>query len=158
MTVYVKRSCPHCGSVIENWQRSYVAIGEPFLTCPACNKKVVVDHIEEWESKDLVDKGLFIFKSIFAMTLYSIALYLFGISALQIVIKDKDIFFTQDIGMILSHVRRNPQWMGFVLRSAGVQALSAVAQAGEVMPPKTTYFYPKVPTGFTLIPLDQKID
>jgi uncharacterized protein (DUF1015 family) len=36
---------------------------------------------------------------------------------------------------------------GFFLRPTPVQQVRAVAEAGEPMPPKSTYFFPKVPTG-----------
>ena len=72
-------------------------------------------------------------------------------------VKDKNIFFTQDIQGMVKKAQEHSSWVGFVLRSAGVESLARVASAGEVMPPKTTYFYPKVPTGFTLMPLDQRI-
>jgi uncharacterized protein (DUF1015 family) len=32
--------------------------------------------------------------------------------------------------------------------------MRAVAQAGESMPPKSTFFYPKVPTGLVFNPLE----
>ena len=47
--------------------------------------------------------------------------------------------------------------IAFSLFPTGMQELMAVADSGEVMPPKTTYFYPKVPTGFTLMSVNQKI-
>ena len=72
-------------------------------------------------------------------------------------VKDKTIFFVQDVHDMAKKAAADPTLTGFVLRSAGVESLARVAQAGEVMPPKTTYFYPKVPTGFALMPLDQKI-
>jgi uncharacterized protein (DUF1015 family) len=36
---------------------------------------------------------------------------------------------------------------GFFLRATPIEQVRAVAAAGESMPPKSTYFYPKVPTG-----------
>lgn len=72
-------------------------------------------------------------------------------------LEEKEIVNTRDIQLIRKKTR-DPQWVGFILSSAGVDALARVADAGEVMPPKTTYFYPKVPTGFTLMPLDQVLD
>lgn len=72
-------------------------------------------------------------------------------------VKDQNIFFTQDVAAMREKAKADPKWNGFVLRSAGVDALAAVARAGEVMPPKTTYFYPKVPTGFTLMPVNGTI-
>jgi uncharacterized protein (DUF1015 family) len=36
---------------------------------------------------------------------------------------------------------------GFFLRPTPIDQVRDVAEAGESMPPKSTYFYPKVPTG-----------
>ena len=36
---------------------------------------------------------------------------------------------------------------GFFMRATPVEQVQAVAEAGESMPPKSTYFFPKVPTG-----------
>jgi uncharacterized protein (DUF1015 family) len=71
-------------------------------------------------------------------------------------LKSKEIIYTRNLDEIQSHLQ-DPSWVAFILRSPGVESLARVAAANEVMPPKTTYFYPKVPTGFTLMPLEQKI-
>jgi uncharacterized protein (DUF1015 family) len=42
---------------------------------------------------------------------------------------------------------------GFFLRGIPVTQIQAVAAAGVNMPPKSTYFYPKVPTGLLFYPL-----
>jgi uncharacterized protein (DUF1015 family) len=42
----------------------------------------------------------------------------------------------------------------FVLRPTPIEQVRAVAAAGETMPPKSTYFYPKVPTGLVFNPLE----
>jgi uncharacterized protein (DUF1015 family) len=36
---------------------------------------------------------------------------------------------------------------GFFLRATPVEQVQAVAETGESMPPKSTYFFPKIPTG-----------
>jgi uncharacterized protein (DUF1015 family) len=41
----------------------------------------------------------------------------------------------------------------FMLRPVPVDQVRAVADAGETMPPKSTYFFPKVPTGIAFNPL-----
>jgi uncharacterized protein (DUF1015 family) len=41
----------------------------------------------------------------------------------------------------------------FVLRPTPIEQVREVAAAGETMPPKSTYFYPKVPTGIVFNPL-----
>ncbi len=67
----------------------------------------------------------------------------------------KEVITTRDLKEI-ARATKAPDRVAFLLGSAGVEALARVAADGEVMPPKTTYFYPKVPTGFTLMPLDQR--
>jgi uncharacterized protein (DUF1015 family) len=42
---------------------------------------------------------------------------------------------------------------GFFMRATPVEHVREVAEAGESMPPKSTYFYPKVPTGLVFNPL-----
>jgi uncharacterized protein (DUF1015 family) len=42
---------------------------------------------------------------------------------------------------------------GFFMRATPVEQVREVADAGESMPPKSTYFYPKVPTGLVFNPL-----
>ncbi len=44
--------------------------------------------------------------------------------------------------------------LGVVMRSTPLDAVMAVSLAGEVMPPKSTYFYPKLATGLVVNPLD----
>jgi uncharacterized protein (DUF1015 family) len=41
----------------------------------------------------------------------------------------------------------------FLLRAPTVEQVQAVAAAGRVMPQKSTYFFPKLATGFLLNPL-----
>ena len=42
---------------------------------------------------------------------------------------------------------------GFFMRATPVEQVRDVAETGESMPPKSTYFYPKVPTGLVFKPL-----
>jgi len=44
--------------------------------------------------------------------------------------------------------------VAFVLRPTRVEQLQAVALAGEVMPQKSTYFYPKLLSGLLVRALD----
>ena len=41
----------------------------------------------------------------------------------------------------------------FLMRPTPVEQVRAVAAAGETMPPKSTYFYPKLLTGIVFNPL-----
>jgi uncharacterized protein (DUF1015 family) len=43
---------------------------------------------------------------------------------------------------------------GFFMRGTPVYQVREVAEAGESMPPKSTYFFPKVPTGLVFSPLE----
>lgn len=72
--------------------------------------------------------------------------------------QEKEVVYTRDLGGMMALVKKDPRWTGFVLGSPGVDSLARVAEAGEVMPPKTTYFYPKVPTGFTMMSLEQTFE
>jgi uncharacterized protein (DUF1015 family) len=42
----------------------------------------------------------------------------------------------------------------FFMRATPVEQVREVAEAGESMPPKSTFFYPKIPTGLVFNPLD----
>jgi uncharacterized protein (DUF1015 family) len=44
--------------------------------------------------------------------------------------------------------------VAFLLRPPPVATIREVAGAGQNMPPKSTYFFPKVPTGLLFAPLD----
>jgi hypothetical protein len=46
-----------------------------------------------------------------------------------------------------------PRAPGFFMRATPVEQVREVAETGESMPPKSTYFYPKVPTGLVFNPL-----
>jgi uncharacterized protein (DUF1015 family) len=43
----------------------------------------------------------------------------------------------------------------FLLRPTRIEDVWAVAQRGEVMPQKSTFFYPKLTSGLLLHPLDE---
>ncbi|HYY74315.1 MAG TPA: hypothetical protein VE662_05785, partial [Solirubrobacterales bacterium] len=42
----------------------------------------------------------------------------------------------------------------FFMRSTPVDQVREVAEAGESMPPKSTFFFPKIPTGLVFNPLE----
>jgi uncharacterized protein (DUF1015 family) len=46
-----------------------------------------------------------------------------------------------------------PYQVAFLLRPTPVQQVRAVAAEGETMPPKSTYFFPKLLTGIVFNPL-----
>ena len=62
--------------------------------------------------------------------------------------------FTRDLEELQRAVRSGEAVLGFGVLPVYTAELIAVADAGETMPQKSTYFYPKVPTGLVLSPLD----
>jgi uncharacterized protein (DUF1015 family) len=61
--------------------------------------------------------------------------------------------YTQSSEEALSLVESGEYDLAFLLRPTPVEQVKAVAEAGETMPPKSTYFYPKVPSGLLFNPL-----
>jgi uncharacterized protein (DUF1015 family) len=61
--------------------------------------------------------------------------------------------YSKDLDDAIDAVRTGRADAGFFMRATPVEAVREVAEAGESMPPKSTYFYPKVPTGLVFNPL-----
>ncbi|HEY6460495.1 MAG TPA: DUF1015 domain-containing protein [Polyangiaceae bacterium] len=67
-----------------------------------------------------------------------------------------NLWYPQDARAALAAVR-GPEPRGdvlFLMNATPVAQVRAVAEAGEVMPQKSTFFYPKVPTGLAIHTLD----
>jgi uncharacterized protein (DUF1015 family) len=58
----------------------------------------------------------------------------------------EDFFFTRSPEDAVAHARKTEGW-AFFLAPNTVKEILDVATAGKVMPPKSTYFYPKIPSG-----------
>jgi len=65
-------------------------------------------------------------------------------------IREGALRYTRSVEEVDSAVMSRQSLLGFCLNSATTAEMIAVADAGEVMPQKATYFYPKVPTGLVL--------
>ena len=61
--------------------------------------------------------------------------------------------YARDLAQALELVERGEYDAAFVMAPTPVQRVQEVAAAGESMPPKSTYFFPKVPTGLLFNPL-----
>jgi uncharacterized protein (DUF1015 family) len=61
--------------------------------------------------------------------------------------------YTRSLGSVADAVRSGAAVLGFGVQPTTVDEVIAVADAGETMPQKSTYFYPKVPTGLLLYPM-----
>lgn len=64
-----------------------------------------------------------------------------------------DFGYARDREQAIALVRSGAFDVAFLLRPTPVEQVRAVAAAGQSMPPKSTYFFPKVPTGLVLNPL-----
>jgi uncharacterized protein (DUF1015 family) len=61
--------------------------------------------------------------------------------------------YSKDLSDAIDAVQTGRADAGFFMRATPVDQVREVAEAGESMPPKSTYFYPKVPTGLVFNPL-----
>jgi uncharacterized protein (DUF1015 family) len=65
-----------------------------------------------------------------------------------------NLFYPQDATAALASLRAGSGDVLFLMNATPVADVRAVAEAGEVMPQKSTFFYPKVPTGLAIHTLD----
>lgn len=72
----------------------------------------------------------------------------------QVGIKSSDIMYTKDLNDVTQKVDESQAEAGFVMNAVKISQLKAIALNGERMPPKTTYFYPKVLSGLTVYKMD----
>lgn len=68
----------------------------------------------------------------------------------------KNLTYTRSLPEALESVRKGESVCAFLLNPTRVEEIGAVAAAGEKMPQKSTYFYPKIITGLVINPLDEE--
>jgi uncharacterized protein (DUF1015 family) len=61
--------------------------------------------------------------------------------------------YSKNLDDAIERVESGEADAGFFMRATPVEQVREVAAAGESMPPKSTYFFPKVPTGLVFNPL-----
>src|SRR5215213_1598601 len=61
--------------------------------------------------------------------------------------------YSKNLDDAIERVQSGAADAGFFMRATPVEQVREVAAAGESMPPKSTYFFPKVPTGLVFNPL-----
>jgi uncharacterized protein (DUF1015 family) len=61
--------------------------------------------------------------------------------------------YSKNLDDAIERVESGAADAGFFMRATRVEQVREVAAAGESMPPKSTYFFPKVPTGLVFNPL-----
>ncbi len=74
-----------------------------------------------------------------------------GISADEVV--GGALAYTRDVAEAERAVQKGAAALAFTTNACSATEIIAVSDAAEVMPQKSTYFYPKVPTGLVLSPL-----
>lgn len=67
--------------------------------------------------------------------------------------EEAQIAYTQDEQEAISRVDSGEYQIAFLMNPLPISSVLAVADAGDKMPPKSTYFYPKLPTGLVMYPL-----
>lgn len=63
---------------------------------------------------------------------------------------NKTLFFSEDTNSVLKQVKEGNVTCAFILRPLSLTQIMQVARAGEKMPQKSTYFYPKPLTGLVI--------
>lgn len=71
--------------------------------------------------------------------------------------KKTNIKYIKDLDDAIDEVKNGDMQMVFLMNPTKITQVKAVAEAGLVMPQKSTYFYPKLLTGLTINPLDPNI-
>ena len=71
--------------------------------------------------------------------------------------QERYLSYSRDVDVVLQGVESGAAQAAFLLRAPAVHDVVAVAKAGQVMPQKSTYFYPKPASGIVFNPLDATI-
>jgi uncharacterized protein (DUF1015 family) len=118
---------------------------QPFLLTlkdPAVADAALSDHAEPYRRLDTAVLEALILKGALGMTDDDID-HLHGLD------------YARDFGHALELVQSGARDAAFFVAATPIEEVRAVAAAGESMPPKSTYFFPKVPTGLLFNPLDE---
>ena len=70
----------------------------------------------------------------------------------------KNLTYTRSLDEALGSVASGESQCAFILNPTRVEEIGAVAAAGEKMPQKSTYFYPKLITGLVMNNLEAPIE
>ncbi len=62
--------------------------------------------------------------------------------------------YSKDAEQALAMINNGYADAAFIMRGTPIDQVRQVAAAGETMPPKSTFFYPKIPTGLLVSPLE----
>lgn len=73
----------------------------------------------------------------------------------RIGVESDDIIYSKDLNHATDMVDQGTADASFIMNPVKIDQLKAIALNGERMPPKTTYFYPKVLSGLTVYNMDE---
>ncbi|MBU0709773.1 MAG: DUF1015 family protein [Candidatus Omnitrophica bacterium] len=62
----------------------------------------------------------------------------------------KNLLFSPNADELIQKVDSDPNYLAFFLNPVKIQQIISVSLSGERMPPKSTYFYPKVLSGLVI--------
>jgi uncharacterized protein (DUF1015 family) len=79
-----------------------------------------------------------------------------GISA-EAVTAEKGVSYEREMDAAIAHVDRGEAQVAFLLNPARMEQVSEIALGGDVMPQKSTDFYPKLLSGLTIFKVDGRI-
>ncbi len=71
--------------------------------------------------------------------------------------RGENVRFEMDAGEIVSRTLSGEYQLGFLVNPTPMWQVQAVAESGETMPQKSTFFYPKMPSGLVLRDLDEQL-
>jgi len=69
-------------------------------------------------------------------------------------VRKEHIDYTKDVDEVISRVRSGRAQIGFIVKPVSISEIFAVAKAGLTMPQKSTYFYPKLPSGLVMYSME----
>ena len=104
--------------------------------------------IEEEMSQDV--------KSLDVTVLHNYVIAQVWIGNPEIELDDEDIFYMRDIKDVVKLLQTRKGSVGFVLNPIPIEQLRKIASKGEIMPHKSTFFYPKIITGLVMRDLESK--
>ncbi len=104
--------------------------------------------IEEEMSQDM--------KSLDVTILHNYVIAQVWIGNPEIELDDEDVFYMRDIKDVLKLLEERKGCVGFVLNPIAIDQLRKIASKGEIMPHKSTFFYPKILTGLVMRDLTSK--
>ena len=63
--------------------------------------------------------------------------------------------FTHTLEDLKTTTEADDHQLGLIMQPTPLESVRQVSEAGELMPPNSTFFYPKVATGLVVHPLDE---